>query len=406
MDQESIIRQCAALHDKALVRALTLDKTEYSDPFRVQARRELDKRGLSLSAVVDVVEVRRPESDPVYCNIHQALAVLDEDIPLWDMRIFANCMNESMVLQRETQQWMAHHYRDEEYARSFSIKTREALSELLPLFLRLEEWEHRVDLFYDLDEWDVFEKSNSRGHIAQIVADLDAGQVPCTVQTPAFSQDEEGALTLLVPPEYMDLAEEIIADVEEDVHDLYHRVAVLAAGHDLKKELETYDLLLQAAPTNPAVFYNRGSILHELGRYREAADAFIEAVSLGVEEAEKNAQFESQQAPRGLGGIFGMVAFLFRKTLSSSDLAPERPRYPDFIDDAELFLRQLVERMPRDLKILHCLASISRLKNQVAEAEELYKNILAIEPSDRIAYFYLGYLHSARGGEGRAPTSA
>ena len=55
--------------------------------------------------------------------------------------------------------------------------------------------------------------------------------------------------------------------------------------------------------------------------------------------------------------------------------------------------------MPEDRRILHCLASTSRLKNETGRAEECYNAILALEPTDRIARFYLGYAHATKDGE-------
>ncbi|HIM57156.1 MAG TPA: tetratricopeptide repeat protein, partial [Candidatus Latescibacteria bacterium] len=54
-----------------------------------------------------------------------------------------------------------------------------------------------------------------------------------------------------------------------------------------------------------------------------------------------------------------------------------------------------------NLKILHCLASIARLRNDAGTAEAHYRRILEIDPDDQIAYFNLGFLHSERGSGAR-----
>ena len=97
--------------------------------------------------------------------------------------------------------------------------------------------------------------------------------------------------------------------------------------------------------------------------------------------------------------MFGLAAKLLKKNIPTADEGPVAAPYPDFIDDAELFLQQLQENIPGDKKILHCLASISRLKNETGRAEERYNAILALEPTDPIARFYLGYAHAAKEGE-------
>ena len=209
-------------------------------------------------------------------------------------------------------------------------------------------------------------------------------------------------MALLVPPEYLDRADEVLAAAAENLQDLYRRATLLAEANNLGEELEIYDLLIQATPTNPAVFYNRGSILLELGRQREAAESFIEAVSLGIEKTEREARLDAGRGSRGPGGMFGLAANLLKKSIPAADESPRPPPYPDFIDDAELFLQQLQESMPRDTRILHCLASISRLKNKTGRAEECYIAILALDPTDRIARFFLGYAHAAKDGEKQA----
>ena len=73
-------------------------------------------------------------------------------------------------------------------------------------------------------------------------------------------------------------------------------------------------------------------------------------------------------------------------------------RYPDYIDDAEMVLADLETRLPDNTKLLHSIASIARLKNDVPTAEACYRRILEIDADDRIAYFNLGYLHSEKGG--------
>ena len=399
MDREAIAHQCVAMHDKELIHALTLDKTEYSDEFRIQAMRELAQRGTPLESFLDIVVVQRESDVEERLTLAQALALLRDEVPLWSLRIFKNILDESLILQREQQCWIYHHYRADEYKKSFFVDSPQALQEILQLFLRLEDWEHLLEIAYDLDKWTTIEKSNSREYIAQIAADLYKGNVPNTVQTPQFSQDKEGLLALLVPPEYLDKTDEVLGMAAENLQDLYRRATLLAAANKLGEELEIYDLLVQANPTNPAVFYNRGSILLELGCQHEAAESFIEAVSLGIGETEREARLDAGRGSRGPGGMFGLAAKLLKKNIPAADEGPKAPPYPDFIDDAELFLQQLQKSMPGDRRILHCLASISRLKNETGRAEECYNAILALEPTDRIARFYLGYAHATKDGE-------
>ena len=74
MDREAIAHQCAAMHDQELVRALTLDKTEYSDEFRIQAMRELAQRGTPLESFLDLVAVQRESGVEERLTLPPALA--------------------------------------------------------------------------------------------------------------------------------------------------------------------------------------------------------------------------------------------------------------------------------------------------------------------------------------------
>jgi len=95
-----------------------------------------------------------------------------------------------------------------------------------------------------------------------------------------------------------------------------------------------------------------------------------------------------------------LVALLLRQGGSSSKTEKADIRYPDYVDDAEMILIDLETRLPDNTKLLHSLASIARLKNDIQAAEARYRRILEIDADDRIAYFNLGYLHSEKGGEG------
>ena len=207
--------------------------------------------------------------------------------------------------------------------------------------------------------------------------------------------EEEGEVySLLVPRQHFGEAFDAIEEVEETIVDLYEEAEELAARGNLSAELEVYDELVETDPENHAVFYNRGHILLELGRWEEAAAALIEAVSIGMQRADKSLQPE-QRGAAGIGGLAGLLAFLLRREVA----APSASAYPDYIDDSEMLLERLLQRLPESVEILHCLASIARLKNRREAAEAHYRRVLEIDPEDKVAWFNLGYMHSERGGD-------
>ena len=388
-------RQCEGMADRELVRAVTVDREKFAAGFHSVALGELQRREVSLERFVDFAWVGHPTGRRRRCSVAEALEVVDEEMPLWRLFLFGNCLDDALVMQRERSQWTIHHYVAEEYRHSFFLFERNSLRSVLDCFLRLEPWAGLVEQTHNLDDWELFEHSSSREQIDQLATELGEGGIPHTIKPPSISRDQDEAFSLLVPAELLDAADEIVNDFEGELDRLYTQATELAAGADPRRELEVYGQLVEAAPTNPAVFYNRGSLLLELGRYQEAADSLVEAVSLGMEVAQTPLQPGLNQ---GGGGLLGVVVTLFRK--SFADGGRERsPSYPDFIEDAEMLLGTVLEHLPNNTKVIHCLASICRLRHDAAGAASHYRRILDIEPDDRIARFYLGYLQAAHDGD-------
>ena len=379
-----------------LVRAVTVEKASNSAKFRQIAMQVLEARGIELTDFLDRVSVGLNDGAEEPASIGAALSRLDIDLGLWDAVVFANCLGNAIVVQREAARWVVHAYTGESYSESFFVDSRTELKDTVESFLHLEPLSSSVGEAYHLDDWVVVLESDSRELVENVTADLEAEAIPHTVQTPLFSGDDGGYLRVLVPSDQLEAAFDVIEESEETVEVLHERAVELAATGDRKLELEVYDSLTAEDPENPAVFYNRGSVLIELGHYEEAVDSLCEAVAIGLKSVEKQVEVSGEGA--GLGGLFGIVALLLRpRTPSGADTEKRQVRYPDYIDDAEMLLGDLEQRLPRNLKLLHGLASIARMKNNTADAETRYRRILELDPDDRVAYFNLGYLHSERG---------
>ena len=383
-----------------LVRAITLERRENTVEFRQVALRVLEGRGAVLSEYVDSVSVRRNDGEEQPVAIQEALAGLQSDLDPWDALIFTSCLGDVLGLQRQTHGWVAHYYGGDRYGGSFLLQGPEQARKVLSLFLELQEWTRLAGEAHHLDSWEALVDSDSRELIQTVCADLDVEGIPYIVQVPRFAPQEGETLTILVPPDQLDSAYDIIDEAEETVEDFYVLAEELAESGDLTRELEVYDNLAQTDPENPAVHYNRGSVLLELSRWEESADALVEAVGIGLKSAESDLELNPTKGSRGMGGMMGVFALLFRKATAATredSPAAARPRYPDYIDDAHIFLERLLGKLPGSKKILHCLASIARLRNDTAAAEMRYRRILELDPEDQVAYFNLGYLHSEKG---------
>jgi len=395
MNQDLLRQRCEAMATDELIRALTLEADENSARFRQTALQALEARGIELDDFVGQITMQLNNSGAETLEVSAAVERIDESLPLWDVLVLTSSLGDALALQREPARWTVHVYESETYSSSFFVDSQAELRDFASSFLRLEGIAPAGPA-YQLDNWEVVLESDSLELVEKATAELDRANILHTVQIPLFSGDEEGYLSVIVSPEDVDAANEAIDQSAEDLEDMYEQATKLFAGGDRMAELAFYDRLVVEAPENPAVFYNRGCLLLELRRFDESVDALCEAVAVGIKSTDK----QLEVADAGGGGLFGLVALLLRQGGSSSKTEKADIRYPDYVDDAEMILIDLETRLPDNTKLLHSLASIARLKNDIQAAEARYRRILEIDADDRIAYFNLGYLHSEKGGEG------
>ena len=127
----------AAWHDEDLVRALTLERANYQDPYLASVAAELARRNVDPQAFIDQVEVRYHADTSATCTIAQALAKASEELPLWHLLAFTRYFGDTLVVQRELRSSLVNVYRGEEYAFSFFVAEGQSLQDLLRRFLSL-----------------------------------------------------------------------------------------------------------------------------------------------------------------------------------------------------------------------------------------------------------------------------
>ena len=380
---DRVIQQCAVMTDRELVRTLTTDRKNFQETFLVIAESELEKRALSIENFIDDVHLAQNDEDGESCTIDQALANVHSDIPLWSILTLTNCLEDSWVIQREFRQWLVHHYVEDGYSTSFFFDTTEQLKSTLRRFLSLESW--TVDVSHDLNTWKPIFQSRSPAFLNKIISEL--GDILHTVKTPLFSQDQKGQLVLLVHPECEKQAQEIAAENQAKIEQLYDRAEHLAETENPEQELRIYDILSELVPDNLAVHYNRGNVLIELDRLDEAVESLIEAIVLGLPEIGDKVDLK----PRRGSGVAGSVNPLLSLMVLSQE-NKESLHYPDYIDDIEMLLQNIREQRPENTRILHGLAIIAEQKNDIAVAGQHYRDILAIDPQNKAAQTHLAYL--------------
>lgn len=395
MTRDPIAARLAAMTDVELARSLTVERDRNSPEYWRLAQAELQGRGHTLEGFVDQVTVRLDDAPPETIGTAAALERLDGGVPLWSSLVCANCLGEVLVLQHERRQWLLHHYADDQYGRSYLYPGSGPVREILALFLKLEDWRPGAGHPQHLDNWPIVAASETLDLIEVVTEDLDEAEIPHAVQTPLFAPGGEGDWAVRVPQEWVDEAHEALDEAEEDLVVLYDQAMDLYEMGDARRELEIYERLREEDPDNPAVHYNRGSLLLEQRRHEEAAEALVEAVSLGLEQVKPDLDPGRRG---GLGGLMGIVSLLMRRATAPPQGERPPPRYPDFIDDAQMLLEDLARRLRQNTKVLHCLAAIASMKSDTARAEAHWRRVLELDPDDKVAYFNLGYLHSEMGG--------
>ncbi|MCK4387782.1 MAG: hypothetical protein KAW00_03325 [Dehalococcoidia bacterium] len=139
--------------------------------------------------------------------------------------------------------------------------------------------------------------------------------------------------------------------MEHRIDNLRKQASELAQSGDIQRELSILSQLAKLVPNDETVLFNRGVILFELGRYKEAADSFIASLA-------------------------------------------NNHNYVELFEDSIQYLKQIAEKLPEDVGILHNLATFSKSKGENNKTvEQYYRKILSIKPTDALAHLNFGYLY-------------
>ena len=387
---QAIVQECAALDDVALVRVLTVDKEQYGASYLDIAMREMEKRALILSDMMNQVQWAYNDGDAVDVTIEQALAHVDAECPIWSLQTIKNCIGDAWVIQKEHRRWLVHFYESDTYRFSFFYETLVELKATLKSFLLLDVWD--VSDSHELDHWKPIFQTRSPAFLTKIVADLDREDILHTVKTPLFTQDKKGHHILTVPQYHLKDGERLVAHAQEELAKLYDQAEQLAKRDEREMEQKVYDLLIQLVPDNPAVHYNRGQIWMEMGQVDEAVEALGEAIVLGLPEIPEKIKLNAKRgALSRMAGSVNPLMSLVVLTQQSGQAEEKTIEYPDYIDDCEMLLMRILEQHTHNIAVRHCLATIAELKNDVVTARKYYGEILEIDAQDEAAKANLAY---------------
>ena len=393
-DRHAIREHCAGLDDAGLVRALTVDRETNSAALIDEAGRELDRRGLTVEAVVDRVSVRLGRDRETTVTVAEAAALVNDEVPRGAVAAFTDCLGDTLLLQREAWGWVAHNYEEESYGLSYLVEGTEPARALLQTFLALRDWRDQAGEGHHLDDWETVVRSEEAEDVRALADRLAEAGIPHVLRGPPFTPEGDPTTSLLVPPERRDEAMEATGTGRRSVRRLHRLARERDEAGDRPGELAVYDELTETDAGNAAVHYNRGAVLLELGRVEEAAAAFLRCAGRGVERMEANLAPGGGGGVGGVGGgggVGGAVARLMGRLAGSGG----RPHLPDYLVDTELQLLALEERRPPRKDLLHGLASLSRMKGDAETAARRYRQVLELDPEDEVARWQLGYLRAA-----------
>lgn len=384
-DRQAIRAHCAGLSDADLVRVLVVERVRSTPALLDEAERELSRRGLSVPAILDRVAVRAGRDREATVPIAAALDLVGDAVPRRALAAFTHCLGETLLVQREGWGWVAHHYAGDAYGLSYLLADTATTRAVLERFLRLEPWREGAGQGQHLDDWKALVTADDGDAILALADRLTAGGVPCVVRTPPFARQGEGTVSLLVPPERLAEAVEVAGTGRVPVRRLHRRALEADAAGDRAAELAAYEQLAEVDAGNPAVHYNHGVVLLELGRTAQAAEAFVRCCERGLESQRPDL------SPGGPGGLFGVAARLAGRAFGAS-----RSAYPDYLDDVRLRLEALLQPLGARKDLLHTLASIARVQGESDAARARYEQVLQLDPDDEVARFHLGDLSAPR----------
>ena len=246
--QTDLAKHLDALHDEALVRALTLERGDYEEVFLQAAALEAQRRALDISAHIDRVETATDDGAPQNRTIAQALSLLEGEWPVWQLRTFRHYFDHAITVQRELHNWTLHYYEGSDYRFSFFLQTLGEVVDFVAHFLRIEPWPHDIPTTHNLDGWYLLLKTVSPRYIQKVADALRDAHIALTIQPPVLSLDAHKHLGLRVDEKNKKSAQKILAQIEEHIRLLYTQ-----AGEAFAQEARSRELVLYADDTAKAI---------------------------------------------------------------------------------------------------------------------------------------------------------
>jgi tetratricopeptide (TPR) repeat protein len=360
-----LIQQCSDMEEQELLNSVTIERHQFRDGYLEIALMEIEKRGYDIKSV----KVAFNEENEKTLTIEEAFLEFKDTISPLDAVTFTNSLDEMLVIQREFHNWGVHYFYHQEYQKSFFIKTANNAKEALKGFLYFKNWTDAVEgEEHHIDSWKLWASSDSFSYIEDLSRKIHDMDIFYTVNTTNLSlfnaifgaYYDRSLLYILVAPDHFDRANEVTMKMQERIDELFDQLDKLEQEPDEIKELEIYTELTRLSPNDALAFFNKGVLLYEMERDKEAAEAFMEAASLTMRGADPEQAEDSEE----------------------------------ILDEIENVLIELSEKTPDDTSILHTVASIFSYQGNIDWSIEYFEKILSLDPKDDVAHINLGYLYN------------
>ena len=350
---EEMRDQCSQMTDEELVRAITIEKEEFSDAFRTVADYEMTRRGVSIADYINRIQTQHNLDPAVETTIDYAVGSLPDEMPIWDAWHFINCLDQRLMIQKEYQ-WITLIFRDTEMpSESYFIQSSLMVKDVISKFLQLQDWREGLANQIHLENWPILTDSDSMDYIQLVAGKLADQGIPSTVKSLGYMgcACAGGHLKILVPLENEPEAQAVLKELKTETQHLYDEANELPEDVDSAVALPIYRRLAVLAPDDFLVYYNLGTILYEAGELNEAADILAHAAVLG---------------------------------------AGDRENFENCVD----YLKEIAGQLTNDSEILHTVASfLIQLNAAPEEIASYYEKALVLSESDALAHANLGHLY-------------
>ena len=360
-----LLDKISTLETKELAKMLFRQKDDFIESVLDGVREELQRRDFKPEQIIEEIGYQFNNENIINCTLEEALLKLDSDLSNWDVLSFKNYFNEQLSLQKTLSFWVLYYY---DNVKNFSVGINHTVDakSVLEKFLKLEDWKPAEDDRYYFEDWEIFQASNSSVYIEKLSQRLKEKEIPFLMQNmnawhlnqiygPNTSTEP---FLILVPLNELEKCEEVLTGIQNEAEILNQELAEAEQSSDCIKQLEIYDKLEEIQLCDSIMYFNKGCVLIELNQLNEAAEAFIESITIASKDGDKNS-----------------------------------------VDETLKVLEDMLEELPENINILHTLASIAVERNEEKNAVKYYEKIVSIKDKDSYAHLQLGYLYFASGGK-------